>query len=180
MCKDCQNIALRVSVPLRGLGSWKVNSSGHTAWILLKRFSPLAGIRFVESLSNCLSCPLRLIVSVPLRGLGSWKDVLPNGASRISNVSVPLRGLGSWKEYADRADTAQIQCFSPLAGIRFVESLVLALLSVHSPVSVPLRGLGSWKADPQLRDGVILGGYVSVPLRGLGSWKARGSKATIG
>ncbi len=35
--------------------------------------------------------------------------------------------------------------FSPLAGIRFVESLGVCLKSQDRCVSVPLRGLGSWK-----------------------------------
>ncbi len=42
-----------------------------------KCFSPLAGIKFVESLDDALQNAAReeiLSVSVPLRGLSSWKD----------------------------------------------------------------------------------------------------------
>ncbi len=61
-------------------------------------FSPLAGIRFVESaLGFGGLVRLRGNVSVPLRGLGSWKVLRGELGSQYVRVSVPLRGLGSWK-----------------------------------------------------------------------------------
>ncbi len=36
-------------------------------------FSPLAGIRYVETYQNYIGTYLRIIVSVPLRGLDMWK-----------------------------------------------------------------------------------------------------------
>jgi hypothetical protein len=89
---------LKVSVPLRGLGSWKGGSSSQL-W-------------------------QRLAVSVPLRGLGSWKVEKSRVKELTAVVSVPLRGLGSWKErlfYRPKSEPRPY-CFSPLAGIRFVES----------------------------------------------------------
>ena len=64
-------------------------------------FSPLAGIRYVETckLSHdeiCLE-----FVSVPLRGLDMWKLLLTSSDKNISwaLVSVPLRGLDMWKQF---------------------------------------------------------------------------------
>ncbi len=49
-------------------------------------FSPLAGIRFVESQENPRWRTHRFKVSVPLRGLGSWKDTkCPDGMRRSSS-----------------------------------------------------------------------------------------------
>ncbi len=47
----------------------------------------------------------------------------------ITNVSVPLRGLGSWKETGTLAANSRLSSFSPLAGIRFVESSLLDTLT---------------------------------------------------
>ena len=65
---------------------------------------------------------LDLNVSVPLRGLGSWKAAEEFFASIGQQVSVPLRGLGSWKVSSESVSDLPPHCFSPLAGIRFVES----------------------------------------------------------
>ncbi len=85
-------------------------------------FSPLAGIRFVESQMRHEQQIDYRTVSVPLRGLGSWKVWLNPQAGDRQYVSVPLRGLGSWKARRFRRRLHQEGCFSPLAGIRFVES----------------------------------------------------------
>ncbi len=67
-----------VSVPLRGLGSWKVRGRIYCSWSKTDCFSPLAGIRFVESQDkNKNRCNSADVVSVPLRGLGSWKVAGP-------------------------------------------------------------------------------------------------------
>ncbi len=88
----------RVSVPLRGLGRWKANAEP----------SPL---------------PLNLRVSVPLRGLGRWKDRWCwRGHKRGLKVSVPLRGLGRWKDLFQTKSPGVAKRFSPLTGIRSVES----------------------------------------------------------
>ena len=70
-------------------------------------------------------------------------------------------------------------CFSPLAGIRYVETLwkLVYFLGVHCPVSVPLRGLDMWKPDNHTKK---LQFIVSVPLRGLDMWKPRRLKHNLG
>ena len=112
-------------------------------------------------------------VSVPLRGLGSWKGLSVVQPGTVIVVSVPLRGLGSWKVHGSLTEYSFLLCFSPLSGIRFVESFNHPHPSACcSKVSVPLRGLGSWKEPiQQLQSSKPL--KVSVPLRGLGSWKDR-------
>ncbi len=61
-------------------------------------FSPLAGIKFVESGKSYSYKP--------------WRE-----------VSVPLRGLSSWKDrQIDLLYAQNNEGFSPLAGIKFVES----------------------------------------------------------
>ncbi len=84
-----------VSVPLRGLSQWKgVPPLARMA--SSKRFSPLAGIKSVESKAfNSMEEPTNE-VSVPLRGLSQWKDETPTvsllaGMSRFS----PLAGIKS-------------------------------------------------------------------------------------
>ncbi len=93
---DVASCSRMVSVPLRGLGSWKDKA------------------RALEL--------THLYVSVPLRGLGSWKEWGSHNTGRLPNVSVPLRGLGSWKGGREWIYRPNIYRFSPLAGIRFVES----------------------------------------------------------
>ncbi len=64
-------------------------------------------------------------VSVPLRGLDMWKPPLPVAPRQDPfKVSVPLRGLDMWKPLAAIAKgIARVTlCFSPLAGIRYVET----------------------------------------------------------
>ncbi len=71
-------------------------------------------------------------VSVPLRGLVMWK---PSGKIRWyvvqAFVSVPLRGLVMWKHQLlwlrlPEAEDSMVRgtgfCFSPLAGISYVET----------------------------------------------------------
>ncbi len=74
-----------VSVPLRGLGSWK--ASEHRCCTNALSFSPLAGIRFVESSSFFQSSSGYRSVSVPLRGLGSWKDAVCRVALSLSEYA---------------------------------------------------------------------------------------------
>jgi hypothetical protein len=139
---------LKVSVPLRGLGSRKpcsTNRSGNqlncfspltgirfaeTEGIIkrlseqIKCFSPLKGIRFAETTRACPELNLIFAVSVPLRGLGSRKPFLLIPSYLFSIVSVPLRGLGSRKL-----------------------ARKLSQLLYQLRVSVPLRGLGSRKLE---------------------------------
>ncbi len=89
---------MTVSVPLRGLGSWKAYEVIQSA-LTIASFSPLAGIRFVESACVSVKAEVYQMVSVPLRGLGSWKG-------RQHDTQHNHHAFG----------------FSPLAGIRFVES----------------------------------------------------------
>ncbi len=88
-------------------------------------------------------------VSVPLRGLSSWKAIAQSEEQlRQQNqrcVSVPLRGLSSWKAFHLTSVCLSTARFSPLAGIKFVESAWLKTGSTDYRVSVPLRGLSSWK-----------------------------------
>ena len=66
----------------------------------LNCFSPLAGIRYVETWkSSNKDDAAQQKVSVPLRGLDMWKQI-PCLSPKIyhSNVSVPLRGLDMWKQ----------------------------------------------------------------------------------
>ncbi len=61
-------------------------------------FSPVAGIKVVESLEED-----------------------PDDLD-LTMVSVPLPGLRSWKEFAEFAELVMIRRFSPVAGIKVVES----------------------------------------------------------
>ncbi len=65
-----------------------------------------------------------LVVSVPLRGLSSWKGhPIGHHFNKQFSVSVPLRGLSSWKASPTPSESPTPEsCFSPLAGIKFVES----------------------------------------------------------
>ncbi len=86
-----------VSVPLRGLSSWKANASQALLSDALS-FSPLTGIKFVERQRS-----------------NKWQSV-------VRNVSVPLRGLSSWKGVNFTAvKRKSVESFSPLTGIKFVE-----------------------------------------------------------
>ena len=90
---------MKVSVPLRGLCSYKVMQNRRVCFKLLKRFQSPCGdyalIRDPESDFNnwCIDH-----VSVPLRGLCSYKETWGPWSSPASTcVSVPLRGLCSYK-----------------------------------------------------------------------------------
>ena len=62
-------------------------------------------------------------VSVPLRGLDMWKLFYCQEKTRVLNfVSVPLRGLDMWKQTRLAASKIVGTGFSPLAGIRYVET----------------------------------------------------------
>ena len=87
------------------------------------------------------------MVSVPLRGLDMWKPLkrITHG-SQISEVSVPLRGLDMWKPCQHPLNLFRVFGFSPLAGIRYVETDCFGVFGWQlSNVSVPLRGLDMWK-----------------------------------
>ncbi len=70
----------------------------------------------------------------------------------------PLAGISFVERMLDRVvQPRQLSCFSPLAGISFVESFdeAQALVSVSViEVSVPLRGLVLWKV--RLGDTLII------------------------
>ncbi len=111
-----------VSVPLRGLGRWKASSSFFHWTTAILSFSPLAGIRSVESkdypdlvdkYKRCFS---------PLAGIRSVESAGACVGGGLIAVSVPLRGLGRWKVLYHRLYNPRLQRFSPLAGIRSVES----------------------------------------------------------
>ncbi len=90
---------LVVSVPLRGLGSWKVEEVNLLSTYLTVSV-PLRGLGSWKAHSQPHSAAAQITVSVPLRGLGSWKvpGRYPGRVRGTLKVSVPLRGLGSWKE----------------------------------------------------------------------------------
>ena len=68
------------------------------------RFSPLAGIRYSETVSG----------------------IEPERQAYLSAVSVPLRGLDIQKlSRRTKNFIAVLNCFSPLAGIRYSETLRL-------------------------------------------------------
>ncbi len=85
-------------------------------------FSPLAGIRYVETSLVLGQSEARVRVSVPLRGLDMWKPSNKRVSDKNFNVSVPLRGLDMWKLALGDWDG-----------------------SLEYAVSVPLRGLDMWK-----------------------------------
>ncbi len=60
-------------------------------------FSPLAGIRYVETHDIMDGEKKIMSVSVPLRGLDMWKQFKFEDLIMINKVSVPLRGLDMWK-----------------------------------------------------------------------------------
>ncbi len=57
--------------PLTGI-KFVESSLSFSPLALIERFSPLTGIKFVESLDFAVQAEV-LVVSVPLRGLSSWK-----------------------------------------------------------------------------------------------------------
>ena len=79
----------------------------------LHRFSPLAGIRYVETIVGWFELSGVHVVSVPLRGLDMWKLCGRNANSRCFKVSVPLRGLDMWKRAAQRQLDNAYQFQSP-------------------------------------------------------------------
>ncbi len=70
--------------------------------------------------------------------------------------------------------TEFLKCFSPLAGIRFVESSIVdstnSLASDVNSSFSPLAGIRFVERNKCLC-GMVIQMDVSVPLRGLGSWK---------
>ncbi len=75
-----------------------------------------------------------------------WKPIIGISSHSQIAVSVPLRGLDMWKPADHPKFHPKKYCFSPLAGIRYVETRFRIILPLHpSPVSVPLRGLDMWK-----------------------------------
>ncbi len=106
----------KVSVPLRGLSSWKDGlkirfQDGAAA----PRFSPLTGIKFVESPSGSVKSSLCSKGSFsPLTGI---KFVERQRTQAIANaqvafhVSVPLRGLSSWKVFPSRTTLSEEHMF---------------------------------------------------------------------
>ena len=66
----------------------------------------------------------RIPVSVPLRGLDMWKQFCSGVSLFFGRVSVPLRGLDMWKQNFIMMRATKVVRFSPLAGIRYVETLV--------------------------------------------------------
>ncbi len=87
------------------------------------------------------------MVSVPLRGLDMWKPEELQAGDLVDLVSVPLRGLDMWKLNTQVLQSSPNKsCFSPLAGIRYVETASNNLPKAQvTLVSVPLRGLDMWK-----------------------------------
>ncbi len=146
-----------VSVPLRGLSSWKecpplvtMNKPTH--------FSPLAGIKFVESESAAIADRKRTRYFSPLAGIKFVESQLLLDLSKtLCDISVPLRGLSSWKVLNCSDSFRDGKNFSPLAGIKFVERHERCL-SWHQSVniSVPLRGLSSWKACGTVGRGAVI------------------------
>ena len=85
-------------------------------------------------------------VSVPLRGLDMWKPSSKQLDGGLFMVSVPLRGLDMWKPCQHPLNLFRVFGFSPLAGIRYVETDCFGVFGWQlSNVSVPLRGLDMWK-----------------------------------
>ena len=80
-----------------------------------------------------------------------WKPIIGISSHSQIAVSVPLRGLDMWKPADHPKFHPKKYCFSPLAGIRYVETRFRIILPLHpSPVSVPLRGLDMWKLGSAL------------------------------
>ncbi len=88
-----------------------------------KCFSPLAGIRYVET--------------------EIWGD-----QHEDDNVSVPLRGLDMWKHGFFCAYSVQFQCFSPLAGIRYVETVSMTGVMDAFDRFSPLAGIRYVETPP--------------------------------
>ncbi len=123
-------LSIHVSVPLRGLSSWKgiQEQSEEDARI---GFSPLAGIKFVERLP-CLPAALREVecfsplagikfVESRQRGHYPWHPTVKRSFS-------PLAGIKFVERKHGLSPYPLKKRFSPLAGIKFVESL-FSLLS---------------------------------------------------
>ena len=92
--------------------------------IAVSRFSPLAGIRYAETLNELYS-DFVTNVSVPLRGLDMRKPHSSVNWWWNLLVSVPLRGLDMRKLKSKLEAAIVALCFSPLAGIRYAETLIV-------------------------------------------------------
>ncbi len=66
-------------------------------------------------------------VSVPLRGLSQWKGLERLAIMFQFSVSVPLRGLSQWKVRRQKPMVRIRPRFSPLTGIKSVESLMFLM-----------------------------------------------------
>ena len=76
----------------------------------------------METPPTTYNMPGVIKVSVPLRGLDMWKPSIKQLEGGLLTVSVPLRGLDMWKLFKVRLVPVVLMCFSPLAGIRYVET----------------------------------------------------------
>ncbi len=91
------NADIGVSVPLRGLDMWKHRYLPSSNLFRFSCFSPLAGIRYVETFSNLAYSLNKLCFS-------------------------PLAGIRYVETLKQAAKEGKEECFSPLAGIRYVET----------------------------------------------------------
>ena len=100
-----------------------------------------------------------------------WKRVLSISLFLVLFCFSPLAGINYVETLSnEQLIAACIAGFSPLAGINYVETDEIIFVDItFGYVSVPLRGLIMWKHRELQSDGLAC--KVSVPLRGLIMWK---------
>ena len=101
-----------VETPSQGSGSRSKES-----------FSPVAGIQWVETLCQPPGVSVNATVSVPLPGFSGLRHQERLSRSRALYVSVPLPGFSGLRPSLVFTRFATLfLCFSPVAGIQWVET----------------------------------------------------------
>ncbi len=79
-------------------------------------FSPLAGIRYVETYAECPNCSENLCFS-PLAGIRYVETISELTKPQYQKyVSVPLRGLDMWKQVSKEENKVQFLMFQSPCG----------------------------------------------------------------
>ena len=105
-----------VETPLATPGKWVSNSSC---------FSPVAGIQWVETFCFPHRFGSEWGVSVPLPGFSGLRQVFTQVLIGYSDVSVPLPGFSGLRPKQRSSMARAKSCFSPVAGIQWVETLAV-------------------------------------------------------
>ena len=83
---------------------------------------PLRGIRYAETQTLLLTTGNSRYVSVPLRGLIMWKQLVLCNLLLAQMCFSPLAGIRYVETEGALGESTLLKSFSPLAGIRYVET----------------------------------------------------------